>query len=576
LVLIQLSGQVESFLVLPYCLQLLPCSRDLFNLDSSRWVYQYDDLGQVTSGKKYWSDGTHVAGQQFGYAFDDIGNRTTTVAGGNEFGADLRFANYTANNLNQYTSRTVPNAVDVIGTADASATVTVNNQATYRKGSYYRKELSIDNSLSPVWQAITNLAVLNDGNNPDIITNSTGHLFLPKTPEAFTYDADGNLTSDGRWTNRWDAENRLISMESLTNGPAGSKLKLLFGYDYVGRRISKTVSNWTGSAWALVSDQRFVYAGWNLRAILDPALNLQSSFMWGLDLSGSLQGAGGVGGLLLVTHHSSPVTSSFTCYDGNGNVTTLIDSGNSTITGQYEYGPFGETICLSGGAAASNPFRFSTKYMDSETDLLYYGYRYYAAGAGRWYGREPLGELESPNPYNFVGNNPVSSFDVNGLYDWDGHFGGTYAQLISMGYDPNLARQLSYYAVMPDKITEYSAWDNVGRWLGSLTTDHAFFKDVQEWLHSLHGGGPNGIAGRRSCIMNLLQGSKLDVWEKGFLIHALGDTFAHTWDRKAAPNDKKDTTPISYGLFLLDMDSPVQILTKSDCDLSYLSNTLMH
>src|SRR6266550_7486627 len=46
--------------------------------DSSYWVYAYDSLGQVTSGKKYWSDGTAVAGQQFEYAFDDIGNRKAT------------------------------------------------------------------------------------------------------------------------------------------------------------------------------------------------------------------------------------------------------------------------------------------------------------------------------------------------------------------------------------------------------------------------------------------------------------------------------------------------------------------
>ena len=35
------------------------------NTDNSYLVYQYDSLGQVTSGKKYWSDGTPVAGQQF-------------------------------------------------------------------------------------------------------------------------------------------------------------------------------------------------------------------------------------------------------------------------------------------------------------------------------------------------------------------------------------------------------------------------------------------------------------------------------------------------------------------------------
>src|SRR5207249_6911740 len=31
------------------------------NADGTRWVYQYDPLGQVISGKKYWADGTVVA-----------------------------------------------------------------------------------------------------------------------------------------------------------------------------------------------------------------------------------------------------------------------------------------------------------------------------------------------------------------------------------------------------------------------------------------------------------------------------------------------------------------------------------
>ncbi|MCO5053104.1 MAG: hypothetical protein M9920_12465 [Verrucomicrobiae bacterium] len=62
------------------------------NVDNSRWVYQYDSLGQVVSGKKYWSDGTPVAGQQFEYGFDDIGNRKSAAAGGDAVGANLRYA----------------------------------------------------------------------------------------------------------------------------------------------------------------------------------------------------------------------------------------------------------------------------------------------------------------------------------------------------------------------------------------------------------------------------------------------------------------------------------------------------
>ncbi|MGN6552259.1 MAG: hypothetical protein ACTHLW_00790 [Verrucomicrobiota bacterium] len=51
------------------------------DVDGSYWVYNYDTLGQVTSGKKYWADGTPVAGQQFEYTFDDIGNRQSTKSG---------------------------------------------------------------------------------------------------------------------------------------------------------------------------------------------------------------------------------------------------------------------------------------------------------------------------------------------------------------------------------------------------------------------------------------------------------------------------------------------------------------
>ena len=79
----------------------------LTNTDSSRWSYGYDSLGQVTSGKRYCSDGAIVAGQQFEYGFDDIGNRLTSAVGGDQWGANLRYQNYAANNLNQYTQRTV-------------------------------------------------------------------------------------------------------------------------------------------------------------------------------------------------------------------------------------------------------------------------------------------------------------------------------------------------------------------------------------------------------------------------------------------------------------------------------------
>jgi RHS repeat-associated protein len=65
--------------------------------------------------------------------------------------------------------------------------------------------------------------------------------------------------------------------------------------------------------------------------------------------------------------------------------------------------------------AKANPLRFSTKYQDDETELLYYGYRYYSPSSGRWVSRDPIEEKGGPNIYGFVANDPMQRFDRLGL-----------------------------------------------------------------------------------------------------------------------------------------------------------------
>jgi len=93
---------------------------------------------------------------------------------------------------------------------------------------------------------------------------------------------------------------------------------------------------------------------------------------------------------------------------------------------------FGEVLRATGLMATANPLRFSTKFQDDETDLLYYGYRYYSASAGRWTSRDPVREVgfrlatkgrTSPlrvtgselNEHCFVGDNSLKRVDVLGL-----------------------------------------------------------------------------------------------------------------------------------------------------------------
>jgi RHS repeat-associated protein len=184
-------------------------------------------------------------------------------------------------------------------------------------------------------------------------------------------------------------------------------------YDYRGRRSTKAVETLSGSTWNIVLSNKFVYDGWNLVSELNGTNNaVIRCYMWGSDLSGSMQGAGGVGGLLAI---SSPGSAQFTCFDGNGNITALIDATSSAVSGLYEYGPFGEILRITGSACEANPFRFSTKYQDDETDLAYYGYRYYNASTGGWLSRDLVAEEGGANLYGFVGDDGINKVDYLGL-----------------------------------------------------------------------------------------------------------------------------------------------------------------
>lgn len=388
------------------------------NADSSYWLYGYDALGQVMSGKKYWNGGAAAAGQHFEYVFDDIGNRTSAKTGGDSGGSNLRTGTYSANLLNQYTNRTVPGYLEANGTAASNATVTVNGLSPLRQGQYYRQELSFNNSSAAVSLAITNRGV--DVSSTSIVARAT---MVPQTPEAYQHDADGNLLQDGLRKYTWDGENRLVRIETLTNvWSSESWQRVDCAYDPQGRRLVKEVRKWnpTSGSYQLASRRKYFYWGWNLMGESDEVTGLRVTYTWGLDLSGTMQGAGGVGGLLKATVHTGSTAGDYYyAYDGNGNVMALVSAADGTEAARYETGPFGELIRSTGPMAKVNPFRFSTKYQDDEDDLYYYGYRAYNPTAGRWLSRDPIEEQGGVNLHGFVGNSGLNSIDAFGLdYGW--------------------------------------------------------------------------------------------------------------------------------------------------------------
>ena len=373
-------------------------------VDNSYWVYNYDSLGQVTSGHKYFYDQTPVPGQQFDYSFDDIGNRKQTLAGGDQAGGNQRQAAYMANNLNQVISRDYPGTNDVIGVAFATNSVTVNGQTAWRKGEYFWALVKTNNSAAAIYEPVT---IASGG------TNINGNLLLPKTPQTFVYDADGNLVSDGLWTNTWNAENRLIEVESQTSVPSAVRMKEEWSYLPDGRWNQRIVSSWNGSVYVPQYTNHFEWDGKVLLAILDQTNGLVMSFMRGLDLGGSMQGAGGVGGLLAVSFKTNGTH--FGAFDGNGNVAALISAADGTCSANYEYDPFGQAIRITGSVGKLNPIRFSTQFANDVTGDLKYFYRIYGPGTGNWKSRDPKEEKGGYNLYGFVRNIPITHVDRFGL-----------------------------------------------------------------------------------------------------------------------------------------------------------------
>ncbi|WP_035600595.1 RHS repeat-associated core domain-containing protein [Haloferula sp. BvORR071] len=236
------------------------------------------------------------------------------------------------------------------------------------------------------------------------------------------HDDDGNLVDDGAgWDYAWDGENRMIS---ATPKVPTSGTKVGYVYDYLGRLCARRFFNWNvgTSSWNASENYRYVYDGWNrIESYLDWNL-LQDEYVWGLDLSGTLQGAGGVGGMLQwVTSYNSGSSwnNYYPLYDGNGNVTELLNDAGA-VKGHWDYDPFGNTLRSMSVTNWYDPgnlfeFRFSTKPEDRRTGLYYYGYRYYDPVNGRWSSRDPKGEEVISNLYSFIDNDGVNVWDILGL-----------------------------------------------------------------------------------------------------------------------------------------------------------------
>jgi len=276
----------------------------------------------------------------------------------------------------------------------------------------------IGNNLYTSLNAITNAYTVNNLNQYKAVTN-----LMDFTGFRLGHDADGNTSFIDGNSLLYDPENRLFAYIFGLNNSTTGTLRSAYVYDYLGRRVKKMeqeckekdsggIGHFT--YWQTNAVTTYVYDGWNLvqeRLALTNGTTQEVSYFWGKDLSGSLQGAGGVGGLLAASINGDFY---FPCYDNNGNITAYLDESGSAIAYRV-FDAFGNTVAKGGDMVDVFHFCFSTKYLDHDTDLYYYGFRYYSPMLQRWINRDPIEEEDGNNLYYHVRNNTINKYDLLGM-----------------------------------------------------------------------------------------------------------------------------------------------------------------
>jgi RHS repeat-associated protein len=364
--------------------------------------YTYDALGQLETALGLESGGTTNRWQEgFIYSYDAAGNLTKRVQ-------NVQTNVFVVNSLNELTTvvRT-NNSLTVAGTTTGGATsVTVADNGNspvaairYADATFARTNVTLLNGTN------TFTAVGQDSLNRTDSTSVTNYLPVAAT---FAYDLNGNMRTNGTRIFDYDDENQLIRITE----PSSWKSEFL--YDGKLRRRVRVEFGWTSGAWVTNQIVRYIYDGNLVIQERDQQNVPQVTYTRGRDLRGSLEGAGGIGGLLALSLVGTVTPQHFYYHaDGNGNVTALLN-GAQRVVARYLYDPFGNTLSASGPMAETNSYRFSSKELHAGSGLIYYLYRFYDPNLQRWPNRDPIGESGGFNLFAFSHNNPIDLYDTDG------------------------------------------------------------------------------------------------------------------------------------------------------------------
>ena len=308
--------------------------------------------------------------KSYSYTYDNAGNITEIVAGNQTITYAYDACNQLIRENNQMLGKTI------LYTYDLGGNLTSRTEHAYTTG-------------TP--GAVTKTDTFTYGNTAwkDQLTAYNG------TP--ITYDGSGNPLQYRGMTFTWQRGRQLQSVTK--NG-----VTTTFQYDAQGRRISKTTGGTT---------TEYYYNGSTLTALKKG--NDLVQFVYSTDGKPAFMRVNGT-------------TEYAYLYNGQGDVTGLVDSGNNEVV-SYGYDSWGKVVSttdISGvGIGSLNPFRYRGYVYDEETGLYYLFSRYYDPETRRFISPDAIWSLSSKegtlyemNLYAYCDNNTAVRKDTAGTY-WE-------------------------------------------------------------------------------------------------------------------------------------------------------------
>ena len=306
------------------------------DVDGARqWEYEYDGAQQLTSALQKSTGSAPSVLKRYFYRYDAAGNRTSE-----QINNSISTASH--NGINQLTGMTPGGKLRIVGRTDEPATVTVQGQPVRPlDGTRFEGEAEVAPGTSDVEIKATDLS----GNVRTYIyrVNSSG------SAKTLTYDANGNVLSDGVRSFEWDALDQLTAVNQGTH-------RSEFGYDGEGHRV-RIVEKESGT---VTEDRRFLWCGTNVCEERDAAGSTAKRYV-----SGGLQQAGG---------------NYFVAGDHLGSLREMTD-GAGAVRARYDYDPYGTRTNL--GGDLNSDAGYTGHFMHGPSGLALAMYRAYDSRLGR-------------------------------------------------------------------------------------------------------------------------------------------------------------------------------------------------